>query len=205
MGSLRWHSAGPDSALRDGFDFTLHVRRLCGDMVGRLPQLRHIDADRVAIGFSQTRKPVSHGTYATLTPMRFAGGEAEVVRRHRRWTVERLYDGSGREMLYILRLYLPRFVNLPFREKLTTLMHELWHIGPRFDGDLRRYAGRCFVHSGSQRNYDAYVECLADDWLSLHPPAAVYDFLHADFQELVRRHGRVYGTKIRTPKLIPVE
>jgi len=205
MASLRRHEAASGTAPAPGFDFNFHMRRLCSDMARRLPRLRHIDPDRVAIGFCQTRKPVNHGTYATLTPMRFAGGRLQTLRRGRRWTVERLCDPSGREMLYILSLYLPRFLNLPFREKLTTVVHELWHIGPRFDGDLRRYGGRCFAHTGSQRNYEAFVECLADDWLSLGPPPAVYDFLHCNFQDLVCRHGRVYGTRIRSPKLIPVE
>jgi len=205
MASPRRHEAGRNTVLPpDGFDFTMHMHRLCGDMARRLPQLGHIDPDRVAIGFCQARKPVSHGMYASLTPMRFAGGRIHTVRRGRKWTVQRLYDTSGREMLYILSLYLPRFLNLPFRDKLTTVMHELWHIGPRFDGDLRRHRGRCFAHTGSQESYDAYVERLADDWLSFSPPPAIYEFLHADFQELLCRYGRVYGTKIPSPKLIPV-
>ena len=190
---------------QDGFDITWHIQRLCTDIVRRLPSLRHVDPERVAFGFCQTRKPVSHGVYASMTPMRFRGGRVDTVRRGRRWTVQRLYDDSGREMLYIFNVYLPRFMNLPFRQKLTTVVHELWHVGPRFDGDLRRYEGRCSVHTGSQRKYDAHVECLADDWLSLHPPQDAYEFLHFSFAELNVRYGRVFGTKIPSPKLIPTE
>lgn len=204
MASPRRHEAARHRAPADGFDFTRHLRRLCDDIVGRLPQLRHVDVDRMAVGFCQTRKPVSHGLYASLTPMRFSGGSLHTERRGRKWTVQRLYDERGREMLYILNVYLPRFQNLGFRSKLTTVVHELWHIGPRFDGDLRRYGGRCFAHTGSQKNYDAYVERLADDWLSLAPPPETYEFLHASFSELVDRYGRVWGARIRTPKLIPV-
>ncbi len=194
-----------DPAQLRGFDFTLHVRRLCDDLVHRLPELGHVDLRRVAIGFAQTRKAVDHGLYASLTPMRFAGGTRETFRHGRRWTVQRLVDSSGREMLYLLSFYLPRFLNQTFRHKLTTVIHELWHISPRFDGDLRRFDGRCYAHSGSQKAYDAQVERLADRWLALEPPAAVYEFLRHDFRELTRRYGRVYGTKIRTPKMIPVE
>ena len=203
MQSPRTRKARRKAAPPAGFDFTFHIRRLCDDMVRRLPNLRHIDLSRVAVSFCQARKHLSHGMYASLTPMRFAGGQTHTIRHGRKWTVQRLYDRSGREMLYILSLYLPRFLELPFREKLTTVVHELWHIGPRFDGDLRRYGGRCFAHTGSKRSYDALVERLADDWLSHHPPKAVYDFLHDDFRGLVARHGRIYGVKIPTPKLIP--
>jgi hypothetical protein len=195
----------PDAAHLRGLDFTLHMRRLCDDLVHRLPELGHIDLGRVAISFAQTRKAVDHGLYASLTPMRFAGGNRQTVRHGRRWTIQRLVDPSGREMLYLLSFYLPRFLNQTFRHKLTTVVHELWHVSPRFDGDLRRFGGRCYAHTGSQKRYDAHVERLADRWLSREPPAAVYDFLRYDFQELVQRHGRIYGTKIRTPKLIPLD
>jgi predicted metallopeptidase len=205
MHSPRQGSLRRDPAHLGGFDFTRHVRRLCDDLVHRLPELGHVDLSRVAISFAQTRKAVDHGLYASLTPMRFAGGSRETFRRGRRWTVQRLVDSSGREMLYLLSFYLPRFLNQTFRHKLTTVIHELWHISPRFDGDLRRFDGRCYAHSGSQKAYDAQVERLADRWLALEPPAAVYDFLRHDFRELTRLHGRVYGTKIRTPKMIPVE
>ena len=203
-------SPGHDQFRRDpahvrGFDFTLHVRQLCDDMVYRLPPLRHIDLSRVAISFSQTRKAVSHGLYASLTPLRFAGGSRHTVRRGRKWTVQRLVDDSGREMLYLISFYVPRFLDQGFRHKLTTVVHELWHISPRFDGDLRRFRGRCYAHTSSQQQYDAKVEQLVDRWLSLDPPAHVYNFLRCDFGELVRRYGKIYGVKIPAPKLIPVE
>ena len=191
---------------RHGFDFTLHVRRLCQDITRRVPELGHIDLARVAISFSQTRSGATdQGTYASLTPMRFAGGRTYTVRRGRKWTVQRLCDPSGREMLYILRFYLPRFLDLPLREKLATTVHELWHVSPRFDGDLRRHGGRCYAHGSSQKHYDAVVGRLVDRWLALGPPEELYGFLRHSFAELVDRRGPVYGMKIPTPKLIPVE
>ena len=121
---------GDKDARPAGFDFTLHMRRLCEDMTDRLPELRHIDLSRVAISFSQARKNTRHGVFASLTPMRFADGRTHTVRRGRKWGVQRLQAASGREMLYILNFCLPRFLDLPFGEKLTTVVHELWHISP---------------------------------------------------------------------------
>lgn len=189
---------------RGGFDFTAHVRRLCEDMVRRLPELGHVDFARVAVSFCQARKAVRHGMYASMTPLRFAGGRLSTVRRGRQYSLQRLFDGSGREYLYILSIYLPRFLDLDFRSKVTTVMHELWHIGPRFDGDLRRFRGRCYAHSGSQNNYDRHVDHLTQRWFSLGPTPAVYEFLHYTFAELRQRYGRIYGTKIPAPKLLPL-
>lgn len=185
-----------------GFNFTLHMRQLCAELTSRLPEFAHVEIDRVAIRFCQARKSVRHGLQASLTPLRFEAGQLSGQRRGRTWTVERLFDASGREMLYLLSFYLPRFQERSFEDKLSTVVHELWHISPQFDGDLRRHPGRCYAHSHSQKEYDAHVGALAARWLALDPPAASYEFLQMNFRQLESRHGRVYGQKIRTPRLI---
>ncbi len=190
------------TAASDGFDFTLHMRRLCADICGRLAELSHVRMDHVAIRFCQARKRVAHGLQATLAPLRFENGQRTTRRSGRLWAVQRLHDAVDREMLYLLSFYLPRFQDRPFEEKLTTVIHELWHISPRFDGDLRRHPGRCYAHSHSQVEYDARVRGLARKWLSFDPPRGTCDFLRSDFRQLTRRYGRVYGQTIPTPKLI---
>jgi hypothetical protein len=190
---------------QSGFDFTLHIRRLCDDMVARLEPLRHIDMSQVAVSFVQTRRAGAIGMFASMTPLRFAGGQMQMIRRKRRWGIQRVCSPDGREMLYILNFYLPRFLDLPFREKLITTLHELWHIGPSFDGDLRRLGGRCFAHGASQKKYDAQIEALLTQWLSLGPPDSLYDFLRLNFRELAARHGRVFGRRVPTPKLFPLD
>lgn len=188
-----------------GFDFTAHMRCLCGDMVQRVPDLQHICLDRVAVSFAQARSSALCGTYATLTPLRFAGGRTETIRRGRRYGIQRLQDPSGREMLYILNFLLPRFLDLDFRQKLDTTVHELWHIGPQFDGDVRRFKGRCYAHSGSKKRYDMQASKLVDRWLAADPPPPLYGFLRHDFRALTEEHGKIYGATIPSPKLIPLE
>ena len=184
------------------FDFTHRMHRFCADLIEYLPQLRHIDIDRVAIGFAQARSGAAHGLQATLTPLRFEGGRLVTRRDGRFWTTQRLYDHSGREMLYLLTFYLPRFLNLPFREKLVTVLHELWHVGPLCDGDLRRYPGRCALHGPSLERYDAAMDRIADSWLADDPPVELYGFLRFNYEELVARHGAVRAVRVPAPKLI---
>jgi len=187
-----------------GFDFSRQMDCLCADMAARVDLLAHVDMARVAVSFSQTRKATRHGMYASLTPMRFCGGQTHTIRGGRKWGVQRLCGPDGREMLYILNFYLPRFLDLAFREKLTTVMHELWHIGPAFDGDVRRFPGRCFVHGSSQARYDAQVERLLDRWLASQPPESSYEFLRLTFDDLTARYGRIFGKKVPAPKLLRV-
>ena len=180
---------------RTGFDFTGHMRRLCEDMAGRLDQLRHVDMSRVAVGFAQTRRAGSQGMFASLTPMRFAGGRTHVVRRKRRWGIQRLYGPDGREMLYILTFYLPRYLDLPFREKLTTVLHELWHIGPKFDGDLRRLGVRCYAHGSSQKQYDAHVAAAERPLVIIESAGGALRLPAAEF----RRTGGPPRPRLRPP------
>lgn len=187
-----------------GFDFTSHMHRLCQDMVARLPELQHVDMQRVAVGFAQNRQPSRYGLYASLTPLRFAGGQRYMVRRGKCWVMQRVVDASGREMLYILRFYLPRFLDLPFSEKLLTVMHELWHIGPKFDGDLRRFPGRRVAHGPNKRHFDGQSQQLMEKWLAQKPPESLYAFLKLRCDELLRAYGSIFGEKYAHPKLIPV-
>jgi predicted metallopeptidase len=185
-----------------GFDFTHHIACVCADMAARLEEFRHIDMSRVAVSFRQTRKRMRGGLYASLTPLRFAGGRAESVRRGRNWRIQRVVL-DGREMLYLLNFYLPRFLDLPFSEKLTTIAHELLHVGPEFDGDLRRFGGRCYAHSHSHAEFDAHATRLAARWLELKPDDELHAFLRLDFRGLHTAHGRIYGRRIAAPKLVP--
>jgi predicted metallopeptidase len=186
------------------FDFTHQIRRVCDDMVARLGELAHIDMSRVAVSFCQTRKAVLHGMFASLTPLRFTGGAATAIRRGRPHAIQRVYDAAGREMLYILSFYLPRFQNLEFREKLITVLHELWHISPDFSGDIRRHSGRYHAHTHSQAQYDEEMGRLADRWLAAGPPEELWAFLRHDFRQLAEHHSGIVGLKIRRPRILPL-
>jgi predicted metallopeptidase len=189
---------------RQGFDFTAAMRMLCRDIAARLPDFRHVDVERVAFNVCQTRRNVSHGMYASLTPLRFAGGAEHKIMRGASWGVQKLCNESGREYLYLLSFYLPRFQNSSLEEKLTTVIHELWHIAPEFNGDIRRHGGRCYAHGPSKDDFDARMSQFAQAWLSLNPPGHLYDFLALSFAELVAEHGRVFGSRWRAPQLVRV-
>ena len=187
-----------------GFDFTSHMRTVCADMVARLPELSHVDLSRVAISFAQARTGDVHGLYASLTPMRFAGGSRVEKRRGRYYRSQTFRGDDGREMLYILSFCLPRFMDVDFREKLATILHELWHIGPGSTGTSAGMPGAVTCTARSQQNYDAAMMQLADRWLSLGPPPASHAFLQCRFQDLQRLYGRVYGLRVSRPKLLPI-
>jgi predicted metallopeptidase len=185
------------------FNFTRAMSLLCADIVTRLDELQHIRMEHIAIGFAQTRQRSPHGLQAKLTPMRFEAGALTTVRYSQTWTVQRLFQGDH-EILYLLTFYLPRFLNQPFRQKLVTVLHELYHISPRFDGDIRRLEGRYHVHTHNQKDYDRSMESHVDRYLALDPPEELLAFLKHRFDALRSRYGEIVGVRIPAPRLIRV-
>ena len=189
---------------RDYFDFSHAMRLLCDDITDRSAEFQHIRMDEVVVTFAQARSKVRHGLQAKLTPMRFENGSLVTRRYSRQWTVQRLYH-DGQEVLYILTFYLPRFLNQTFREKMITVFHELYHISPQFNGDIRRMSGRYHVHSHSQKNYDLLMKQFVDQYLAAEPPAYLFQFLRLKFKTLQSRHQQIMGLQVPIPKLVPLD
>jgi len=185
------------------FDFSTRMRELCRDIADRCPTLAHIDPAVMLVTFTASRSESRYGLQARVTPLRDANGSAFSLRRGTLFRVQR-YVVDGVEQRYILTFCLPRFLNRPFEQKLVTVFHELYHIGPKFDGDLRRHAGRCRYHTHSKSGYDARMAELAHAYLAHHPDPALFHFLHSNFEPLWKRHGGIYGVVVPQPKLIPV-
>ncbi len=195
-----WLRTGPT---HEPFDFCQYARRLCADVAARCSELWHIDVDRLLFAVTQARSVRRHGLQARVTPLRFRAGALTRQRRGVTYQVQR-YCVDRRDMLYLLTFCLPRFLDQDFDDKFITLFHELYHIAPAFDGDLRQHAGRCSIHSRSQRLYDKHMAALAREYLAARPDPALHEFLRLDFAQLQHRHGRVVGVVVPRPKMIPL-
>jgi hypothetical protein len=185
------------------FDFCGHVERLCADIVRRSADLLHIDVSRLLFGVTRARNSRVHGLQARVTPLRFAHGQLTRPRRGVVFQVQRYFHGAT-EFLYLITFCLPRFLDQDFDDKFVTLFHELYHISPSFDGDLRRHQGRYSVHSHSQRRYDAHMSDLAREYLAARPDPSLYAFLRLNFAQLVHRHGGILGLAVPRPKMVPI-
>lgn len=195
-----WYDTGP----RDRpFDFCGRVRALCADIARRCPELAHINVSRLLLGMTQARTGRRHGLQARVTPLRFRGGRLHRPRRGVLYQVQR-YLVDECDMLYLVTFCLPRFLDQDFDDKFVTLFHELYHISPAFDGDLRRHEGRCALHTQSKRGYDKHMAELARAYLATRPDPSLYAFLRLTFGQLQQRHGSVTAVVVPRPKLIPI-
>jgi hypothetical protein len=185
------------------FPFTDLIQRLCADIVARCPTFSFLDLSRVLITFTPSRNRSPFGLQARVTPMRFRDGALTERRRGVLYGIQRYYVGN-REMLYLLTFSLPRFLDQPFEEKLVTIFHELYHIGPSFNGDIRRWPGRCEVHSHSKQEYDQYMSELVRPYLASHTNPEIYEPLRFHTKDILNRHRAISGVVVPRPKLIPL-
>jgi hypothetical protein len=201
--ALPWfaaHSAASSGTGRDEpFDFCVNVQRLVMDIALRCPNLQHLAVPRILVSVTQARAGSKHG----LLALRFAKGQLVRQRRGVPFHIQRYFLGDH-EFLYLMTFCLPRYLDQDFDQKLVTLFHELNHIGPAFDGDLRRHKGRYQFHSHSQRNYDQQAAHCARDYLAGRPDPNLHGFLRMNFAQLQHRHGAVVGIVVPRPKIIPL-
>jgi predicted metallopeptidase len=186
-----------------GFDLTAAIDTLCRDIALRCEAFRYIDMNRVLTTAIVNRRAGKYGVHARVTPMRFRG--AAQTRRHRGhlYGLQRYYV-DDREMMYLLTFVLPRYLDQSFEEKLMIVFHELYHMSPAFDGDIRRHEGRYSVHSRSKDDYDARMYEAARDYLRQHPDPGIAEFLKWDFAGYCERSGGVIMTVVPNPKMFPI-
>jgi hypothetical protein len=185
-------------------NLTLSLERLVADVAGKVEEFGHIDPLRVMLCVSSTRSGGVHGVYAKIHPLRFAGGARSMeVKKGRRSALLTMPTVIHRqiEMLYVIYFLVPRFFNLPKRDKLVTVFHELYHISPLFDGDIRRFPGRNFAHGSSRKRYNVLMDELVEKYLSLPGCSEVTDFLDSDLESLRSRYLAIVGRKFPVPKV----
>jgi len=185
-------------------NLTLELERLIAHITGQVGEFGHIDPRKVLVCVSSTRGGGVHGTYAKIHPLRFEDGtRCKTIRRGVRkhaYEMPRITH-RGVEMLYVVYFLVPRFLNLPFREKMITLFHELFHISAEFNGDIRRFPGKNFAHGSSTKKYNAYMGKLVDSYLGNLTDRSILSFLEGDMEEIRGRFKAIVGRKMAAPRI----
>jgi hypothetical protein len=184
-------------------NLTAELERLIRDITARTPELQHIAPEKLLVCVSSGR-PGRGGSLAKIHPLRFPGGETCVTTRRGRRSVRCTMPSimhQGEEMLYVIYFLVPRFLELPFREKLITIFHELYHISPDCDGDIRRFPGRNYAHGSSTKSYNAHMGELVDAYLERLPERSALAFLEGDLAALRARHRAIVARRLPAPRI----
>lgn len=159
------------------------VRALLKDIAASMPEFAHIRPSRILVVAGEARR-ASRGT---VKPLTFAGGKSVDILGRRKPIVR----VNGKRMLYTITLRPLFFRASTPQSRIQTLLHELYHVSPKFDGTLdperrhqtagrgfarqfrpilRRYLKRCPPELWSAFEHDG--EVLVQHWLER--PSAQY-------------------------------
>lgn len=140
-------------------NLTLAVKRLVRDVAQRIPELAHVRASRVLVVAGEARR----ASRATIRPAHYRDTGRRSGADARRKPLIRV---NGRKILYVITLRPLWFLRSTPRERMHTVLHELYHASTRFDGTLHR--GR--RHTRLPRAaFDRKVRAMLDRYLTSAP------------------------------------
>ncbi|NJD90933.1 MAG: hypothetical protein FIA91_05370 [Geobacter sp.] len=184
-------------------NLTAELERLIADIAVAIDEFSHVDPSRLLVCVNSSRNS-RYGAFAKIHHLRFPGGEQlQIVRRGRsryRCTMPQI-NHKEVDILYVIYFTLPRFMDRPFKEKLVTIFHELYHISPSFDGDIRRFAGKNFAHGSSSKKYNQLMEQFVERYLQLPCSAGKTAFLDHDMAALREKYTMIVGRRMAMPKI----
>jgi predicted metallopeptidase len=188
---------------REKINLTDVLTLIIREIVSRVETFHHIDTDRMLICAASNKSTHRGATFGKLVPLRFKDGAAAVRYRGKGFCMPRVLN-NGVEQLYIIYFYYPKFFNLPPHEKLRVIFHELYHVSPEFNGDIRRMSRGKASHGGSRKNFDRLFEEERRDFFEYVAATPFMNFLDMDALLLEQTFGRVRARRMKVPKPMPL-
>ena len=175
---------------------------LLREMVQRTEEFKLFDVNRILLCCSTNRKKTGGGIYGKLLPLRFENGSKFIKYNSRFYTIPRLVV-NGTEILYLMYFYLPKFFDLSAREKINVMFHELYHISPLFNGDIRRMGEVKKAHGHSRKAFEERYIGYARDFYEYIRHTPYHVFLQMSTEDLHKNFKKIQFRRMKSIK--PVE
>lgn len=186
-----------DIAKQRVLDIREEIMPVIVSLCTEIPLLSHIDTRRIRLFATQARTNSKHGFYAKIVPMRFPDGKPFRIRRTHTEEIPQIPGPDG-DMLYLIYLYVPRFLEVTTEEKLLTLVHELYHISPECDGTIRK-VGRG-AHGHSREAFNNMLKPMVREYLHHHKPDELPILLKEKYSTIQKQYEICYPS-LPMPKI----
>jgi Putative phage metallopeptidase len=148
-------------------DFSAQVGLLIEHIAHTMPEFKHLQPGRILVVAGEARR----ASRATVKPLAFTGG-----RRHDAIGRKKpLVKVDGKRMLYCVTLRPLFFRDSTPRDRVATVLHELFHISTDFDGTLEH----AHTHAELGRRFESRLKPL-EKRLWKYLPAALRDCFSFD-------------------------
>lgn len=186
---------------RPEIDMTGELTKVMNDICSKTPEFSHINTNQVVLALSNTRNKSLYGTFAKIVPLRFPDGSDSKIHKGNIYRFQQLPVPGG-YALYVIYFYFPRFFLHPFEKRLLTLIHELYHISPKFDGTVRRIGSR--AHGASRNKFNDNLQPIIDNYMRKLPDDDMLRIMRTDLPTL-QQQGNLFAARISMPKAILVK
>lgn len=187
----------------DVIDLSKVLTALISEIVSSSSTLQHIDSNRILVCIGQNKQGRG-GLYGKLVPLRFKHGSEVLKYQGKFYTIPEV-SNNGTAYLYIIYFYMPRFFDLSVEEKLRVIFHELYHISPLFNGDIRRMGAVKAAHGHSKKHFDSLYRNELHSFIEYVQPTKYKDFLQMNSSSLFRLYKQVTAINMRSPKPVIVD
>jgi len=169
------------------------------DIIQSTPTYQHIDMNRILVCSAYNRNSRGGAIFAKVVPLRFEDGiPLKKFKNH--WYAFPKIMNNDHEILYLLYFYIPRYFDLPVYEKLNVAFHELYHINPEFNGDVRRMGGYKFSHGYSKEHFNNHFKDEVDVYYDRIKNTSLATMLSMNFSDITKYFETVYARTMKVPK-----
>jgi hypothetical protein len=164
-------------------------------MIRVTEEFRNFDINRILVCCASNRRDGRGATYGKLLPMRFKDGSPVIKHKNRFYTIPKLKI-NGHEIYYIIYFYVPKFFDLSAKEKIRVIFHELYHINPEFNGDIRRMGKVKSAHGHSKKAFEQNYIDYAESFFK-----SIYDTPYCNFLAMNSYDLKKYFCKIQYKRI----
>lgn len=168
---------------------------LTHDIIKAVPEFSHIDNSRILFSLKNSPKNSDNDYYAEVKCL--SNNSYDFVSDGR--ITKHYYSDcllkNGIPAFYLIEYTVPSFIDLTLREKICTIMHELYHISPLFNGELRLFNGKNCLHGPCPEKFDEYMYYLSDIFLAKYKN--LDELFKLNYLEITNKHGDLFVKSTR--------
>lgn len=187
----------------EAFNITDAFTLIIGEMIKKTDEFRLFDINRLLVCCATNRNTSRGGIYGKLVPLKFENGNNIVKHRGYYYTIPRL-TVNDMEILYVVYFYIPKFLDLPAEKKIDVMFHELYHINPEFNGDIRRMGEFKKAHGHSRKSFDEKYRDYAESFYSYIQKTPFIKFLEMDTKALYKEFSSISYRRLKVPKPVRI-
>ena len=174
------------------------------EMITRTPEFSHYDINRMLVCCASNRSDSRGGIYGKLVPLKFENGSDIISFRGRLYTLPKIIHNNI-EIKYLIYYYHPKFFDISAREKVNVMFHELYHISPEFNGDIRCMGKVRAAHGHSKKSFESRYLDFAENFYSFVKGTPYHAFLEMNSLDLQNTFKKIRCRRMKTVKPVPVE